>query len=164
MLTVVGKELDFGHAVTTNINQLASLIEAWCEVLELIPNFRQSLHLSIARNMRYEKLLLAPSRMTIQLGRMPTSIEWAPDTSNDNLYNLLTAWEGLDSYGKLNNQSAKTMQQTRNFLQVQIQAEKCGKGKELNAAIDQMIMDVMEKKKKKRRKRERKKERDNKKN
>lgn len=43
MLTVVGKKLDFGHAVTTNINQLASLIEAWCEVLELIPNFRQNL-------------------------------------------------------------------------------------------------------------------------
>ena len=114
--------------------------------------------------MRYEKLLLGPSRIAIQLGRMPNSIEWVPDRSNDKLYTLLTAWEGLDSYGKLNNQSAKTMQQTRNFLQVQIQAEKCGKGKELNAAIDQMIMDVMEKKKKKRRKRERKKERDNKKN
>ena len=145
-----GKELDFGHAVTTNINRLASLIEAWCEVLELIPNFRQSLHLSIARNMRYEKLLLAPSRMAIQLGRTPTSIEWAPDTSNDKLYNLLTAWEGLESYGKLNNQSAKTMQKARNILQIQIQAEKCGKGKELNAAIDQMVLDAMEKKKKKR--------------
>ena len=142
-----GKELDFGHAVTTNINQLASLIEAWCEVLELIPNFRQNFHLSVARNMRYEKLLLGPSRIAIQLGRMPNSIEWAPDMSNDKLYNLLTAWEGLDSYGKLTNQSAKTIQKTRNILQAQIHAEKCGKGKELNAMIDQMILDAIEKKK-----------------
>ena len=142
-----GKELDFGHAVTTNINQLASLIEAWCEVLELRPNFRQSLHLSVARNMRYEKLLLAPSRIAIQLGRMPNGIEWVMDTSNDKLYNLLTAWEGLDSYGKLNNQSAKAIQQTRNILQAQIQAEKRGKGKELNAVLDQMILDAIDKKK-----------------
>ena len=146
-----GKELDFGHAVTTNINQLASLIEAWCEVLELIPNFRQNFQLSVARNMRYEKLLLGPSRIAIQLGRMPNSIEWVPDRSNDKLYNLLTAWEGLDSYGKLTNQSAKTIQKTRIILQAQIHAEKCGKGKELNAMIDQMILDAMEKKKKKKR-------------
>jgi hypothetical protein len=55
--------------------------------------------------MRYEKLLLGPSRIAIQLGRMPNSIEWVPDRSNDKLYTLLTAWEGLDSYGKLTNQS-----------------------------------------------------------